>query len=115
MSDAVAVEARLGGPIHERAVEVARQAVTAFVYGGPATDDLLEFVLTEANNDRTLGSTLTVVLAEMAGTLAGLIVELQLGDTDLVSDLPPHQQADEMLARALAVVTDLIDGQSVQG
>jgi hypothetical protein len=109
VNERLAVELPLSGPTFDRALVLAREAVTSVVYGGPAADGSLEFVLTEANNDRVLGATLTLLLAHMAGVLAGVVAELEMGDEVIVADHPSDQQAEEMLERALGVVTGFID------
>jgi hypothetical protein len=87
MSDTAAVQARelhvpLNGPSYERAVVLAVEAVTAIVYGGPAGEGALEFVLTEAANNRQVSAALTLLLAQMAAASAGLAAELDDGPDD---------------------------------
>jgi hypothetical protein len=61
----------------QRAAVLARESVTSLVYGGPAADGALEFVLTETANDREVGATLTLILAQMGATLARLVADLE--------------------------------------
>jgi hypothetical protein len=90
----------LNGPTVQRAALLARESVTSLVYGGPAADGALEFVLTEAANNREVGATLTLILAQMGATLAGLAAELEDGPLDDQS----------LLERTLSLIDDITSG-----
>jgi hypothetical protein len=90
----------LSGPTVQRATLLARESVTSLVYGGPAADGALEFVLTEAANNREVGATLTLILAQMGATLARLAAELEDGPLDDQS----------LLERTLSLVNEITSG-----
>lgn len=96
-------------PAFDRARDLARQAITATVYGGPAADGFLASALNEATGDRVLATTLLVLLTQVAGGLAGMVAELASPEPGAVDSRPVDLQADEMVSRAVAVVTELLD------
>jgi len=87
----------LSGPEFQRATILAREAVTSIVYGGPAAEGALEFVLTESANNREVSAVLILVLAQMAASLAGLVAGLEDGLDD----------DDAIFGRTLAVVEEM--------
>ncbi len=86
-----ACEVPLSGPTFERALLLARLAVVDGILGGPGAEASLEPILTEAANDRMLGSALTFVLIAVASQVAvvAAAAELELGGdaNDLVAEV----------------------------
>jgi hypothetical protein len=92
----------LSGPALQRAGLLAHESVTSLVHGGPAAEGALEVVLTEATNNREIGATLTLVLAQISATLARLVAELEDGPVD----------DESVRERTLAVIDEITSGFS---
>jgi hypothetical protein len=99
-----AVELPLSGPLFERAVVLAHEAVTSAIFGGPAGEGSLEFVLTEAANNPVVGSALSLLLTNMAAQLAMLLGTIDLEEADGASE----PDADLVRTRAVALVDSLL-------
>jgi hypothetical protein len=108
MPGPVVTDISLRGPIFDRAVALAREAVSSVIHRDTAGVAALEFVLSEAANDRLVGLTLTLVLANIAGDLASMLAELDLSG-DYRDGAPP---ADAVREQALMVVTEILSGLS---
>ena len=93
----------MDGPVHDRAVQLAREAVTSAVLGGQAAEGALEFVLTEAANDRIGGTTLTLVLARLSASLAVAAASLELDD-----GTGPDPDPQVVLTHAVGLIDELL-------
>ncbi len=94
----------LSGPTFSRALSLARQAVIDAILGGPGVDAGLEPVLTEAINDRLLGSVLSFLLIGFASQAA---VTAAVAELDDGNDAEPD---DETIAnRAVELVSELAE------
>lgn len=95
-------EVSLSGPTFERAVLLARLAVVDGALGGPGAEASLEPILTEAANDRMLGSALTFVLVAFASQAAIVAAGAEL---DLGGEADATNEA--VAARAVQLITEL--------
>jgi len=97
-----ALEVPLSGPTFERALLLARLAVVDGVLGGPGAEASLEPILSEAANDRMLGSALTFVLVAFASQAAVVAAAAEL-ELEGEAEAPD----DAVAARAVEVVAEL--------
>ena len=100
MAQPAPVELRFEGPTFDHAVRLARKAAVSVIYGGPASEGSLEFVLTASANDRVLGATVLFLTSAMSGSLARHVVALEAeganaSDEDLTG--AAEQLVDEFL------------------
>jgi hypothetical protein len=94
----------MDGTVYSRAVQLAREAATSAVHGGPAGEGALEFVLSEAANDRLGGVSLALVLARLSASLAVAAASLELDD-----GTGADPDADLILGHAVGLIDELLD------
>jgi hypothetical protein len=100
------IEVQLSGPSFDRALLLAREAVTTVVLaGGAGWEAALEPILTEMANDREMGALVGLVLATLAAGAATAAADAEL-ELDGEHDPP----VDSLAGRAAALIEELVDG-----
>lgn len=95
-------ELPLTGPVYDRGVALAREAVTSLLHAdGPAGLHSLEPILTEMANDRRVGGVTALLLASMAAAASLLAAGLELGVDEEDTRSPAALEAAEALVEAL--------------
>ncbi len=97
---------QLSGPTFDRALLLAREAVTTVVFaGGRGWEAALEPILTEMANDRAMGALVGLVLATLAAGAA-----VAAADAELELHGEPDPPIELLSGRATALIEELLEG-----
>jgi hypothetical protein len=102
------IDVEFSGPMFERALLLAREAVTTVVFaGGPGWEAALEPVLTEMANDRAVGALVSLVLTTLAAGAATAAADAELA---LHGETEPS--LNSLAERAVLLIGELLEGVS---
>ena len=102
------IDVEFSGPIFERALLLAREAVTTVVFaGGAGWEAALEPVLTEMANDRAVGALVSLVLTALAAGAA-----TAAADAELALNGETEPSLNSLAERSLVLIGELLEDVS---